>query len=63
MAQLLWWKDSLWYSPLKAHEVGMEKYNKMAKLGIIRKTGSTLAKAIFFCKGYYHYLPDSDFCI
>src|SRR4249919_3389215 len=35
---------------LKAHEVGMEKYNKMAKLSIIRKTGSTLAKAIFFAK-------------
>lgn len=34
----------------KAHEVGMEKYNKMAKLSIIRKTGSTLAKAIFFAK-------------
>ncbi len=35
---------------LKAHEVGMEKYGKMAKLSIIRKTGSTLAKAIFFAK-------------
>ncbi len=35
---------------LKAHEVGMEKYNKMAKLGLIRKTGSSLAKAIFFAK-------------
>ena len=35
---------------LKAHEVGMEKYSKMAKLSIIRKTGSTLAKAIFFAK-------------
>jgi cobalt-zinc-cadmium resistance protein CzcA len=35
---------------LKAHEVGMEKYNKMAKLGLIRKTGSLLAKAIFFAK-------------
>ncbi|HMH20507.1 MAG TPA: CusA/CzcA family heavy metal efflux RND transporter, partial [Puia sp.] len=35
---------------LKAHEVGMEKYNKMAKLSIIRKTGSNLAKAIFFAK-------------
>jgi len=34
----------------KAHEVGMEKYNKMAKLSIIRKTGFTLAKAIFFAK-------------
>ena len=35
---------------LKAHEVGMEKYNKIAKLSMIRKTGSTLAKAIFFSK-------------
>ncbi len=35
---------------IKAHDVGMEKYNKMAKLSIIRKTGSTLAKAIFFAK-------------
>lgn len=34
----------------KAHEVGMEKYSKMAKLSIIRKTGSQLAKAIFFSK-------------
>ena len=34
----------------KAHEVGMEKYNKMAKLSMIRKTGSNLAKAIFFSK-------------
>ncbi len=35
---------------LKAHEVGMEKYARMAKLSIIRKTGSLLAKAIFFAK-------------
>lgn len=34
----------------KAHESGMEKYNKMAKLSIIRKTSSNLAKAIFFSK-------------
>lgn len=34
----------------KAHEVGMEKYSKMAKLSIIRKSGSGLAKAIFFSK-------------
>ena len=34
----------------RAHEVGMEKYNKMAKLSVIRKTGSGLAKAIFFSK-------------
>ena len=35
---------------LKAHEVGMDRYNNMAKLGIIRKTGSMLAKPIFFAK-------------
>jgi heavy metal efflux system protein len=35
---------------LKAHQVGMEKYKKMAKLSMIRKTGSNLAKAIFFSK-------------
>ncbi|MCP9750822.1 efflux RND transporter permease subunit [Ferruginibacter sp. HRS2-29] len=34
----------------KAHEMGMEKYNKTAKLSTIRKTGSSLAKAIFFAK-------------
>lgn len=34
----------------RAHELGMEKYNKMAKLSMIRKTGSQLAKAIFFAK-------------
>lgn len=34
----------------RAHELGMEKYNKMAKLSTIRKTGSSLAKAIFFAK-------------
>lgn len=35
---------------LKAHEVGKDKYSKMAKLSIIRKNGSSLAKAIFFAK-------------
>ena len=34
----------------KAHEQGMEKYGKMAKLSIIRRSGSSLAKAIFFAK-------------
>lgn len=34
----------------QAHVNGMEKYNKMAKLSVIRKTGSGLAKAIFFAK-------------
>jgi heavy metal efflux system protein len=35
---------------LKEHEVGPEKYKKLAKLSPIRKTGSLLAKAIFFSK-------------
>lgn len=34
----------------KAHVEGMERFNKMAKLSMIRKTGSNLAKAIFFAK-------------
>jgi cobalt-zinc-cadmium resistance protein CzcA len=33
-----------------AHEKGMAKFNKLAKLGIIRKTGTELGKAIFFSK-------------
>jgi cobalt-zinc-cadmium resistance protein CzcA len=33
-----------------ASEVGMEKFNKMAKLGIIRRTGVDMGKAIFFSK-------------
>jgi len=34
----------------RAHQVGMDKYHKMAKLSLIRRTGSHLAKAIFFSK-------------
>lgn len=34
----------------KAHEVGMEQFNKLAKLSLIRKTGSEMAKPIFFAK-------------
>jgi cobalt-zinc-cadmium resistance protein CzcA len=34
----------------KAHSMGMEKFNKLAKLGIIKKKGSELGKAIFFSK-------------
>ncbi|WP_229376571.1 efflux RND transporter permease subunit [Fibrella aquatilis] len=34
----------------KAHKVGMEKFNKLAKLGLIRKTGTDLGKAVFFSK-------------
>ncbi|GAB4012353.1 CusA/CzcA family heavy metal efflux RND transporter [Spirosoma migulaei] len=33
-----------------AHRVGMERYNRMAKLGLIRKTGGELGKAVFFSK-------------
>ncbi len=33
-----------------AAEIGMEKFNKVAKLGIIRRTGVDMGKAIFFSK-------------
>lgn len=34
----------------KAHEIGMEHFNKLSKLGIIKNTGGELGKAIFFSK-------------
>ncbi|HXA01009.1 MAG TPA: CusA/CzcA family heavy metal efflux RND transporter [Cytophagaceae bacterium] len=34
----------------RAHKVGMPAYNKLLKYGMIRKTGSSLGKAIFFSK-------------
>ncbi len=34
----------------KAHQVGMERFNKLSKLGIIKNTGGELGKAIFFSK-------------
>ncbi|MCS6832110.1 MAG: efflux RND transporter permease subunit, partial [Flammeovirgaceae bacterium] len=34
----------------KAHEIGMDNYNKMPKLAMIRQTGSEMGKAIFFAK-------------
>lgn len=34
----------------KAKEVGMERFNRLSKLGLIRETGTGLAKAIFFAK-------------
>ncbi|MBD2715066.1 efflux RND transporter permease subunit [Microvirga sp. STR05] len=34
----------------KAHKMGMEKFNKVAKLGLIKKTGRDMGKAIFFSK-------------
>jgi len=34
----------------KAQELGMDRFNKLAKLGMIKNTGSELGKAIFFSK-------------
>ena len=34
----------------QARDVGMERFNKMAKMGIIKKNGAQLGKAIFFAK-------------
>lgn len=34
----------------KAHEVGMEKFNRLAKGSLIKKTGTEMGKAIFFSK-------------
>lgn len=34
----------------KAHEVGMERFNRLAKWSLIRRNGATLGKAIFFSK-------------
>ncbi len=34
----------------KAHQVGMEKFNRLAKMGLIKTTGTQLGKAIFFSK-------------
>ncbi|KAA5549565.1 efflux RND transporter permease subunit [Adhaeribacter rhizoryzae] len=33
-----------------AKRVGMEKFNRMSKLGLIRKTGTEMGKAVFFSK-------------
>lgn len=33
-----------------AHHQGMERFNKLAKLGVLRKTGTEMGKAIFFSK-------------
>jgi cobalt-zinc-cadmium resistance protein CzcA len=35
---------------LKAKEVGMERFNKLSKLGILKNKGAELGKAIFFSK-------------
>jgi len=34
----------------KAQEIGMERFNKVAKLGLIKNNGAQLGKAIFFSK-------------
>ncbi|MBN9380092.1 MAG: efflux RND transporter permease subunit [Chitinophagaceae bacterium] len=34
----------------KAKEIGMERFNKLSKLGLIKRKGAGLAKAIFFTK-------------
>jgi cobalt-zinc-cadmium resistance protein CzcA len=34
----------------KSHAMGMERFNKLSKLGIIKNTGGELGKAIFFSK-------------
>lgn len=34
----------------KAHKIGMERFNKLAKMGIIRSTGIQMGKAVFFSK-------------
>ena len=34
----------------KSHEFGMERFNKLSKLGLIKNTGGELGKAIFFSK-------------
>lgn len=33
-----------------AHKNGMERFNKLAKLGLIKKTGAEMGKAVFFSK-------------
>jgi len=34
----------------KANEIGMDRFNKLAKYGMIKKNGAVLGKAIFFAK-------------
>ncbi len=34
----------------KAHEMGMERFNKLSKLGLIKKSGREMGKSIFFAK-------------
>ncbi|MET4073493.1 CusA/CzcA family heavy metal efflux RND transporter [Hymenobacter sp. UYCo722] len=34
----------------KAHQVGMDRFNKLSKLGLIKKSGREMGKSIFFAK-------------
>jgi cobalt-zinc-cadmium resistance protein CzcA len=34
----------------RAHEMGMERFNKLSKLGLIKKSGREMGKSIFFAK-------------
>ena len=34
----------------RAHKLGMAKFDRLAKLGLIRSTGTQLGKAVFFSK-------------
>jgi cobalt-zinc-cadmium resistance protein CzcA len=34
----------------KVHEIGMERFNRLSKMGLIRRRGAELGKAIFFTK-------------
>ena len=34
----------------RAHQLGMDKFNKLSKMGIVRQRGAELGKAIFFTK-------------
>ena len=34
----------------KAHEMGVERFNKLSKLGLIKKSGREMGKSIFFAK-------------
>jgi len=33
-----------------SHKVGMERYNRLSKMGLIKKTGGEMGKAVFFSK-------------
>ncbi len=39
----------------KAKEIGMERFNKLAKMGLIKRKGARISQSNFLCKAYYHY--------